>query len=732
MNKLFQTLAVVVTIALTFLFSYNSFAQDLHSVGRAPSIENLKGESGYNGGGKFVESTAGYGTDALALQWVQVPFPAGTPITPLGAVTEWLSGGDFGPSGIFYGIPYGTGASPFSLYQVNTSTGAYTLVSNSLTVNGTITSLAYYEATNTMYLGSTDITNSYLYTIDVNTGATTYIGQVTNCPGLISMGISCNGSLFAADIVNDNLVSINTSTGAGTIVGPLGVNLNYAQGADFDNTTGEFYLAAYNLGTSTGQFLKVNLTTGATTLIADWGNVEIDGFGLDATCGPPVGPGQATNPNPPSGAVNVPITLSQATWTNPSGATESKFYFGTSPGTLQLLQSGGLYSSFTIPPGTLQYYTKYYWRVDEVDGTGTTQGQLWSFTTQLDPAILFYDPYPDLSQWTVIGPLGLSNWSIFSGNNAGGTSPELRLSWTPSFNGDSYVLSTVIPTPNSHNLKLDFKHFLDFYADPSGVMGFKVTYNGGSTYTDLWSLNNPTGNVGPENISLNFQAPAGDAVNLQLAIFYSGNSFNIDYWFIDDVMLTDLDYIPVELTAFTGSSKDGNVELSWTTATETNNSGFEVERLTGTTYSKIGFVAGNGTTTQPHSYSFVDKGLDPGKYMYRLKQVDLDGSFAYSDVVEVEVTAPAVFALDQNYPNPFNPTTKINFSLASDAKVTLKVFNLLGQEIATLVNENMSAGRHSVNFNASLLTSGMYVYKIEATGNDGSTFSDVKKMLLTK
>ncbi|NWF91253.1 MAG: T9SS type A sorting domain-containing protein, partial [Ignavibacteriaceae bacterium] len=113
-------------------------------------------------------------------------------------------------------------------------------------------------------------------------------------------------------------------------------------------------------------------------------------------------------------------------------------------------------------------------------------------------------------------------------------------------------------------------------------------------------------------------------------------------------------------------------------------------------------------------------------------QVDFDGTFEYSNIIEVDVPAPAVFALDQNYPNPFNPSTKIAFRLAVDSKVSLKVFDVLGQEVATLVNTNMSAGGHSVDFDASLLNSGVYLYRIEAVGNDGTNFVDIKKMILTK
>jgi hypothetical protein len=226
-----------------------------------------------------------------------------------------------------------------------------------------------------------------------------------------------------------------------------------------------------------------------------------------------------------------------------------------------------------------------------------------------------------------------------------------------------------------------------------------------------------------------------DPANIGGVYIRQGSSASASNLILDGIRIGTAwsDLVPVELTSFTSTVAGNNVTLNWSTATETNNQGFEVERsFEGDEFTTTGFVAGHGTTTEPKSYSYTDNNLVTGSYSYRLKQVDFGGTFSYSDVVNVDVTAPAEFDLAQNYPNPFNPSTRIDFSLAVDSKVSLKVFNVLGQEVASLLNGNLSAGSHQLNFDASALNSGVYLYRIEANGIDGANFVSVKKMILTK
>ena len=188
--------------------------------------------------------------------------------------------------------------------------------------------------------------------------------------------------------------------------------------------------------------------------------------------------------------------------------------------------------------------------------------------------------------------------------------------------------------------------------------------------------------------------------------------------------------VPVELTSFTAAFSENEVNLNWTTASELNNLGFEVERkIENEEWRTIGFIKGKGTTTETNDYSFVDDLFDINNstLYYRLKQIDFDGSFEYSKVVEVEINLLSEFSLSQNYPNPFNPTTKIGFSIPQKSNVTLKVFDVLGNEVRTLNDEVMESGYHQVEFDAKDLTSGIYFYKLQ-TG----TLVEIKKMILLK
>ncbi len=215
-----------------------------------------------------------------------------------------------------------------------------------------------------------------------------------------------------------------------------------------------------------------------------------------------------------------------------------------------------------------------------------------------------------------------------------------------------------------------------------------------------------------------------------LAVEFSGPNEAIVAGAMSQIVKVYLDdIVPVELASFSCSVNNSDVTLHWITSSELNNHRFEIERKTSQSevWQKIGTVNGNGTTTNSTEYYFTDENLSPDIYNYRLKQIDFNGSFEYSKVVNADLTSPVAFELMQNYPNPFNPSTTISYNIPNSAFVILKIYDVLGNEITTLVNQHQSAGKYNVSFDAGNLSNGVYIYSLQA--ND---FSDVKKMIYMK
>ena len=319
----------------------------------------------------------------------------------------------------------------------------------------------------------------------------------------------------------------------------------------------------------------------------------------------------------------------------------------------------------------------------------------------MDLMVKFHTVQPDWDWWWAIdnvqiylvGPLETNDppnfLEVFSNNN---TVPQVNLSWDAAHAVDTitgYLLQRKQGLPT----------------DTAGYVNIVQTDANTFNYTDFDVLPN-------EIYTYKILTVTG--------VFYSiwGNEATA---YIPQI-------VPVELTSFTANAINNEVQLFWQTATETNNQGFAIERkhISGD-WLRIGFIEGNGTTTEPQNYSFVDNSISSGKYQYRLKQIDFNGTYEYSKIVEVEITAPTKYSLEQNYPNPFNPTTTIKYSIKKAGLVTLKVYDILGKEITTLVNENKTAGNYSVNFNASNLPSGIYFYRLKS-----GSFLATKKLIFMK
>jgi len=741
MSRSFRLTSVLV-ILIAFIFSMNILAQKTeHSVGLDPKVV-----SGPKLGltSPIEAPNTGYGADGVGNNWYSAAIPVGT-LTLVGPTGGTLhQGGDFDGNGIFYAV-----RSPATLMTVNVTTGAETVLGTitGVTSGQTITSLAWNPSNSTMYLGSTNITSSELYTFNSSTYVATLVGTVTNCAGLIAVGINCDGAAYGVDIVGDQLLSINTSTGAGTVLGPLGFDANYAQDADFDNATGVLYLAAYNNTIGAGELRTADLTTGATAVVTNWGAVEITSFGIDNTCGPPCPVGSATNPNPLNGTTGVSITTpGNATWTNGAGATAVEVFFGP-VGNVVSVYSGTPISSLAIP-APLQYATTYQWRVVCKIDTCSAPAETWSFITEQDP---FYTEvidtlYPQAAQyWTgttngtaktdgeVRGLNTEDGWFMFDVSSIPDAANIMSVNFNGYVNLTNYPYWSATPLPGLNPLTATASELKTSIEANSGQTVAYLYANESSTFTTGWKSYPLTGTVNADleaALGQNWFAVGMDERDNSATYYINWDGWsqaNIPYIVVQYSYIT-----PVELTSFAATTDSRNVTLNWSTATELNNSGFQVERSSGSDYTVVGFVTGHGTVTNIQNYTYVDQNVSEGKYNYRLKQIDFDGTFEYSNAVEVEVLGVKDFSLGQNYPNPFNPSTTINFSLAVDSKVSLKIFDVLGQEVATLVNGQLAAGSQKVSFNASSLNSGVYFYRIDADGIDGQKFSSVKKMILTK
>jgi hypothetical protein len=243
-------------------------------------------------------------------------------------------------------------------------------------------------------------------------------------------------------------------------------------------------------------------------------------------------------------------------------------------------------------------------------------------------------------------------------------------------------------------------------------------WNGSSLEYTRSFLNNTSW----ETLTLNY-----DNINkIVIRLGSAGNGGLADYNF-DNFTFNNAP-LSVELITFQATSGENGINLEWQTATEINNKGFEIERNTNSSWVKIGFIEGKGNSTTKNDYSFNDKNPVGDTIHYRLKQIDYNGSFKYSKEIEVAADlAPNNYSLSQNYPNPFNPSTKINYRIAKAGKVVLKIYDLLGKEVSTLVDENKPSGSYSVAFNASNLPSGIYIYVLRSDG-----FASNNKMILLK
>ncbi len=564
-------------------------------------------------------------------------------------------------------------------------------------------------------------------------------------------------------------------------------------------------------------------------------------------------PEKAFDPMTASGARGIRNYAHELYWANPIDVNYNEIFFSSdstdviNQTTEALILNGFPHTVFNSVDlssvGTLTPGIKYYWRVVEYDSNGSNLGDIWYFKTNGNYPYMDESFSTGLTNWQIVGPSGLSNWTISNSSFSGGQSPELKFDSSPPINGSSFIMYKSIFLTHPSISFFSFKHcFLWDLGSPT--IGCAYTTDEGFSWSSIWEIN-PNANLGPETIAFNLP----DESNMQIGFYFVGNSFNTGEWFLDDIIIDSplsgpippsllkakadtselkvnlswnagsspnpwgyrikrktglplnnseyaslattntLNYsdtsvqlntiytyrvtilsgpgpsgtawsneatayvpsvVPVDLINFSAGIENNNVSLNWMTASETNNKGFQVERAAsfpspsqgegvrqqpdGRGWEMVGFVNGNGTSTELNHYSFKDENLSAGKYIYRLKQIDFDGSFEYSNEIEVDVNVINEFVLYQNYPNPFNPTTKIKYSIPSvethsSASVQLKIYDVLGNEVAVLVNETQAPGEYEIQFDADKyrLSSGVYFYKLQF-----ENFRSVKKLLFMK
>lgn len=289
----------------------------------------------------------------------------------------------------------------------------------------------------------------------------------------------------------------------------------------------------------------------------------------------------------------------------------------------------------------------------------------------------------------------------------------------------------------------DMKYWSNTQDRAGGAFYYKIMASDNTTQVIapveiIWTQSGPVGNdyQGLKSTTINIHELSGLDINTTYKLHIYAKSWGTDgdSWLSNSgsnyvATFTTSGTWPVELTNFTAMMKGNNITLNWKTATEVNNYGFEVQKSSdNSSWNKIGFVNGAGNSNSPKEYTYTDKLSNiNGKFYYRLKQIDNDGTISFSKVVEVLNSKPSTLNLSQNYPNPFNPSTVIKYQIPVDARVSIKVYNVLGNVVATLQNGFQTAGEYSVSVDGSNLASGVYFYKIEA-----GDFSATKKMLLTK
>ncbi|MCK9210554.1 MAG: T9SS type A sorting domain-containing protein [Ignavibacteriaceae bacterium] len=612
-----------------------------------------------------------------------------------------------------------------SILQLNRTGGTTLPVTNNATISGGTLQISSNQTLNNLDLasGATLIVDAGV-TLTIN-GTFTNRGGTISGTGTIAYGASSTLEYAGASSQTTTTAEFPTSSG------PNSLTINNAAGVIISNSvavSGTLYMQTGNLAigsstltiNSTGiVYCNTSVISGAGTFTLSSGATLHIGSADGITSSGSTGNIQTTTRNFNSGASyyydgglvqhtgnGLPSTISAVLSVSQSygltlDASTTVATVDLANGKLTLGSNNLTCSDFPLNVSEGDY-TRTTWVV--TNGSGSLNYSIGASTSKVLPVGIstVYTPVTITNNNVSTDNFSALVSSDASGSNSG--ADRVKLLWTIGRAGSS--------------------NYTPAFTWPSSVEGATFSANR-ATYAQLYDVNNTSSSIAST-------LSGSDPYTVTANTFASSNtSYTIG---------NNAAALPVELTSFFALVQNKTVSLAWQTATEVNNYGFEIERTSsrpsplqgeggeaGRGWVKVGFVNGAGNSNSPKEYSFTDKTATSGLNVYRLKQIDNDGKYTYSKEVEVDLGMPTEFSLAQNYPNPFNPTTSLQYAVSSKQLVTIKVFDMLGREVAVLVNGEKEPGTYTAEFSTTGLASGTYLYRMQAGG-----FVQTKKMVVLK
>lgn len=352
----------------------------------------------------------------------------------------------------------------------------------------------------------------------------------------------------------------------------------------------------------------------------------------------------------------------------------------------------------------------------------------------------YFDTFPPTGWYTEGG----SNWQGGSGNNAGGIAPEVDFYWSPSTVAVQRLICPEINTTGNQTLDLEFKHMLDDFSSGGYVLKIQTTSDG-SNWNDAWVLN-PTGNVGPELVEVEITTADVGSSTFQLALVFDGDTWDLNHWYIDDVILGGGGASGPAINANVSAIDFGELEVGESLTEEFTLSNPGTEELTGSMTVPTGFSlpVDNFSIPAGDSQTF-DVEFNPDQAMIYTGDLVISSNALNQPTLEIALEGTGIMVgndpnliplkteLTGNYPNPFNPTTDIKFAIKDAGKVTIDIYNIKGAKVTTLVNEEMEPGYYTARWNgkdanSKNVSSGVYFYKMKA----GGRYTSTRKMIMLK